>query len=50
MNIIIDYPLEEIIKKRISVRTYSAQLVTEEIKEKIKDYITTLSNPFKASG
>jgi len=46
MNTIFNAPIEEIIKKRISVRTYTGEPLADEIKEKINDYIATLSNPF----
>ncbi len=38
--------IEETIKKRVSVRTYSDKPVTYEIKVEIQSYIDTLSNPF----
>ena len=47
MDLIFNTPIDEIIKKRFSVRTYSAQPMTEEIIEKINLYIAVLSNPFK---
>ncbi len=43
-----NYSIEEIIKKRVSVRTYSEQEVTAETKQEILDFIKTLSNPFEA--
>ncbi|MFW0966733.1 MAG: nitroreductase family protein [Thermacetogeniaceae bacterium] len=46
MNSIFNAPIEEIIKKRVSVRTYTGEPLANEIKEKINDYIATLSNPF----
>lgn len=46
MNTTIDSPIEEIIKTRISVRSYTAQSLTQEIKKKIIEYTETLSNPF----
>jgi hypothetical protein len=39
-------PVDEIIKTRISVRTYSAVLPDNDIKEKIAYFIKTLENPF----
>ena len=41
-----DAPIEEIIEKRTSVRTYDSKFIPEEKKEKISEYITSLSNPF----
>ena len=49
MNMIFDTPIEEIIKKRISVRTFSDLPVTEEMTDRISKYISTLSNPFKTN-
>ena len=46
MNMNYNYQIEEAIKKRVSVRTYSEQEITEETKREIGDYINTLSNPF----
>ncbi len=48
MSTIFDFPLEEIIKRRVSVRNYSAQPLEKETKDKINDYIGKLSNPFAA--
>ena len=48
MNLIFNTPVEEVIKERISVRTYTTQTVTEEIKKNIRDYADDLSNPFGA--
>ncbi len=46
MNMIFKEPLVNIIKSRVSVRTYSDRLLEEEVKEKILNYIDSLSNPF----
>lgn len=40
------YPIEKTIKKRQSIRSYEEHILTAEKKEKIKAYITELSNPF----
>lgn len=48
MNLIFNTPVEEVIKERISVRTYSGQPITEETKKKIGDYAETVTNPFDA--
>ena len=41
-----NYSIEEAIRKRVSVRTYSEKPVTEETKREIREFINTLSNPF----
>jgi nitroreductase len=41
-------PLEEIVRRRYSVRTYSDKSVSEEIKSRIRDYMQDLSGPFQA--
>lgn len=41
-----DFPLEEVVKKRYSVRTYLEQPLSEENREKIERYFPRLSNPF----
>lgn len=46
MNSIFNAPIEEIVKARLSVRTYTEQTISEEIKRNIRDYIDTLDNPF----
>lgn len=46
MSTIFDIPLEEIIRTRISVRTYSGKSLPRETREKISSYMGTLSNPF----
>ena len=48
MNTVFDSPIEEIIKRRVSVRSYSAQPLTKEIEDKINEYAGKLSNPFAA--
>ena len=42
----LDFPIEEAVKARISVRTYEDQPLSSEAKEQINAYIGTLSNPF----
>jgi len=49
MNMIFDTPIEKVIRKRVSVRTYSELPVTDEMTDKINKYISTLSSPFKAT-
>lgn len=46
MNKIFDEPLEYIVRKRVSVRTYSEKALDDDVKTKISNYIETLSNPF----
>lgn len=46
MSQIYEIPFEEIVKKRISVRTYSGQQVTSELRDRINKYMETLTNPF----
>jgi len=48
MNKIFNTSIEEIIKKRISVRTYATKPITEEVKGNIKDYFNNLTNPFNS--
>lgn len=48
MNEIFNTPIEDLIKTRKSVRTYSHQSLAKEIKGKINDYICTLTNPFNS--
>ena len=50
MDSIFNAPIEEIIKTRHSVRTYTEQAVPEETKRKILEYIETLANPFEAKA
>lgn len=46
MSRIFDRPLEEVVKARHSVRTYSSKPLSRETIAQIKSYIETLSNPF----
>ena len=46
MSKIFDSPLEEVVKKRYSVRTYLEQPLSEENREKLERYFPRLSNPF----
>ena len=42
----LDFPIEETVKSRSSVRTYEDRPLSSEAKEQINAYICTLSNPF----
>jgi nitroreductase len=42
----LDFPVEQTIKKRYSVRTYEERAITEEDKAKLMAYANALSNPF----
>lgn len=42
----VEFPVEETIRKRYSVRTYIEKSLASEIKEKMEAYIRTLTNPF----
>ena len=46
MQTIFNAPIEEIVKKRSSVRTYIKQEILQETKDQINAYIVKLSNPF----
>ena len=46
MSMRFDSPLEEVVRKRYSVRTYLEQPLSEENREKIERYFPRLSNPF----
>ncbi len=48
MDLIFNTPIEEVIKGRHSVRTYTEDVIPEEIEKNIKAYISDLSNPFGA--
>jgi len=41
-------PLETVVKRRYSVRTYNKQPIPQQVKEEIAAYIQTLSSPFPA--
>ena len=41
-------PLEAVVKRRYSVRTYNKQPIPQQVKEEIAAYIQTLSSPFPA--
>ncbi len=41
-----DFPIEETVRKRLSVRSYLERPVSADKKEKIKNYIARLNNPF----
>jgi nitroreductase len=43
-------PLEEIVRRRYSVRTYSKKQIPEEIRQEIAAYAETLSGPFPAKA
>ena len=40
------FSIEEAVKTRYSTRTYTDQLISDELIDKINEYINTLSNPF----
>lgn len=42
----IDFPVEQTVKKRYSVRTYENRPLTVEVKKNINTYLAALSNPF----
>lgn len=42
----LEFSIEETVKNRHSTRTYTDQLISAETREKINEYIRTLSNPF----
>lgn len=46
MRIFSNMPVEDVIRTRLSVRTYQHQSVEVEVKFKISTYIETLENPF----
>lgn len=41
-----DFPIEKVVKKRQSIRTYQQRPITAEQKDKIKIYMEGLTNPF----
>lgn len=41
-----DFPVEQTVKARSSVRTYQQRTLSDELKDRIKGYFCTLSNPF----
>ncbi|MGI5937109.1 MAG: nitroreductase family protein [Oscillospiraceae bacterium] len=41
-------PLEEIIRRRYSVRTYNGKPIQKQVQEEIVEYIKSLSSPFPA--
>lgn len=41
-------PLEDVVRRRRSVRTYIEKPVTQDIRQEINDYISTLTSPFPA--
>lgn len=49
MNKVFDKDIEEIVKERISVRTYKSKQISNDIKDKIKEYIKKLNSPFDGS-
>lgn len=46
METIFKIPMEQVVKARYSVRTYSEQPIPEEVKNQLRTYMDTLSNPF----
>jgi nitroreductase len=46
---IFSIPLDEVIKKRYSVRTYSEEKLSQDIVKQINTYMETLYNPFQAN-
>ena len=46
MNNLCIRSIEESIKNRYSVRSYSGEKLSEEIIEEIEEYVNTLDNPF----
>jgi len=43
-----EFPIEETVKTRYSVRTFQNQPLSSDTRAKLESYITTLSNPFAA--
>jgi nitroreductase len=43
-----DFPVEQTVRNRYSVRTYNDQVIPPELWTKLEAYISTLSNPFGA--
>jgi len=43
-------PLEEIIRRRYSVRTYNGKPIQKQVQEEIVEYIKSLSSPFPVSA
>ncbi len=43
-------PLEEVVRRRYSVRTYTKKPITQQVKEEIEAYIQSLSSPFPAKS
>ncbi|GKX67307.1 nitroreductase family protein [Inconstantimicrobium mannanitabidum] len=48
MSVIFNTPLEQIVKNRTSIRTYTNEPISQDIKDKINKYINQLSGPFSA--
>jgi len=48
MGSVFDTPLEKVIERRRSVRTYENRPLSPEIRSQLNHYIATLSNPFSA--
>jgi hypothetical protein len=48
MNREFNRPLEEIVRERKSVRTYSAKALTEDERKSLEEYMARLFNPFSA--
>lgn len=46
MSQIFSLPMEEVVKKRYSVRSYEEKAIPKDTIKKIEDYIQTLDNPF----
>lgn len=45
----LEFAIEKTIKERRSIRTYTKQTISPELKDKINAFITTLSNPFSVA-
>lgn len=46
MSVIFNSPLDQIVKSRTSIRTYTKESLSQDIKSKINTYINELSGPF----
>lgn len=48
-KLIFKRPITEIIKQRISVRSYEPRPLTDEVKKDLRDYLSDISTPFNAN-
>ena len=46
-NFIFNEPINNIVKKRKSIRTYNTEEISSEIIGKLNDYISEINGPFK---